>query len=253
MGNDFKEDIARIKKPSLQFELVDAEDVNPTVETYFGGKPFITNEVEVHSCPVCSKKMSFIIQIHMPDKVSKIKKLYSFYYCFECVKDGTEGSYAVNIYHNPSIEKLEEDFEYKEAFPRHNVQFSPAYELPEWDYLEEAFPEFQKSLESLYGEAACDTYLQLEQKVRDYFNDTGFKLKGYPEAIPYSDIPVCKKSGKRMEAFLSMDCIPELELDWVGDESFLILFKSPDHDEFELRCVDFDDEFEMMDDDLSNM
>lgn len=243
MTNNLNEEIAKIKKPSLQFELIETDNDEPKVDTYFGGKPFVTNEKELPSCPICKNKMSFVIQLLVPDKMTKEKKLYSFYYCFKCVSEETEGSFAINIYHNPDISKLVTDYEYQPNISRFNVQFLPTYEIPEWDYLEGAYPEVHQKFESTYGERSYEAYLQVEQKVKDYFNDTGFKIKGYPESMDYQNVPHCPITGEKMEPFLSMEGVPELKLNWVGTESYVILFKSPSKDEFAIRCIDFGEDF----------
>lgn len=254
MTKTLKDDINMLKKASLYFEVVAIEkDTTPRLDTYFGGKPFITDEKEIHECPACKKNMEFIFQLLMPVKRTNAKKLYAFYYCFDCVQDNYEGSYAVNIYANPSEEKMLKEYDYQSIVPYSDVNFLPAYEVPEWEYCRQSHPDFIRKMEALYGEKAFDTYVQLEQRVKEYATDTGYKLKGYPNYIDFDDIPRCPKSKQLMEPLIQMESIPELNMNWLGRDSYLILFKSPLYDEFELRTVDFrdfdgEDVFEDIDD-----
>ncbi|GAB6444535.1 MULTISPECIES: hypothetical protein [Bacillus cereus group] len=247
----FKDEIHRLKKASLHFDLVPLdEDETPKLDTYFGGKPYVTDEIEIHECKNCKKNMEFICQFMMPVKNTENKKLYSFYYCFDCVKERGEGAYAINIYTNPSLDKMINTIEYQSNVPYSDVRFFPAYEMPEWEYCEESNPEFIRKLESMYGEKAFDVYMQLEQRVNDYVIDTGFKLKGYPSFIDFDEIPKCSKSNQLMEPFIQMESIPELNMDWLGKDSHLILFKSPLYDEFALRTIDFQEFDESLEEDI---
>jgi hypothetical protein len=147
MVNNFKEELMKVRKPSLQFELTQARNTSPVVDTYFGGVPFVTDKREIHECPKCTEQMTFVMQVLVPERKTKEKKLYSFYYCFGCVEENTEGSFAINIYHNPVVDNLKIDVDYIPTIPRFDVQFTPAYELPEWDYLEGVFPEIKNKFE----------------------------------------------------------------------------------------------------------
>lgn len=243
MSEFLKEDIANIKKPSLHFDLVHSEDQEPRIDSYLGGKPYITNVSELHTCPECAEKMDFVMQFSMPEKFTKIKKIYSFYYCFHCVKENKLGKFLLNVYKNPTEEAMLKEFSYTPKFKNHGLAFYPAYEIPEWEYLKDAFPDFHKKLENIYGSQAVEAYVQVEERVREYFHDTGYKFKGFPETIMYADVPECPHTGEKMEAFVSMESIPEIGLNWLGKESYMILFKSKNHDTFAIRAVDFAEEF----------
>lgn len=241
--SNLADEIKKIKKASLYFDLitVDKEEETPALDTYFGGKPYVTDEKELHICPKCNVNMEFICQLLMPEKRTNVKKLYSFYYCFDCVKKNGEGTFAMNIYTNPQKEKMVEVKEYESVVPYCDVKFYPAYELPEFDFCEESNPEFINKLESLYGDRVFEAYEQLEDKVRDYINDTGFKIKGYPSFMEFKEIPRCPKTNELMEPLIQMENIPDLNMNWLDKDSYLILFKSPKYDEFALRTIDFDE------------
>ncbi len=251
MTMNLQNELNALKKASLHFNLVQTEkDITPKLDTYFGGKPFITNTQEIHDCPICKKNMQFIFQLIMPIKNSSTKKLYAFYYCFECVQDNYEGAYAVNIYSNPTEDKMVKELDYISRVPYCDVEFLPAYDIPEWHYCKDSSPEFINKLETMYGTKAYETYEQMEKRVQEYAVDTGNKIKGYPSYMEYSDIPRCPHTQQPMEPLVQMESIPELNLSWLGKDSYLILFKSPLYDEFELRTVNFSDyEEEIMGDD----
>lgn len=242
MSDFLKKDVADIKKPSLHFDLAETQEHSPRIDSYLGGKPYLTKENEIHTCPECMNKMDFVMQIAMPEKYIKMKKIYSFYYCFQCAEQDKVGGYAVNMYINPTEEAMIKDFEYEPKFKNHKLQFYPAYEIPEWEYLKEAYPDFYQKMKNFYGERASEAYVQVEQKVREYFTDTGFKFRGHPETISFDDIPNCSQTGEKMEPFISLESVSEMGLNWLGVESYLILFKSKNHDEFAIRVIDFAEE-----------
>lgn len=243
MTKTLRDEINELKKASLIFDVVPMEiDNTPRLDTYFGGKPFVTEEIEIHECPICDKSMQFVCQLLMPNRKNNTKKLYAFYYCFGCLEENIEGTYAVNIYANPSEENMLTEFEYTSEIPYADVRFLPAYDIPDWEYCLDSNPQFARKLETLYGDKAEQTYLQLQKKVEEYAVDTGNKLKGFPRYLDYHDIPKCPRSGQPMEPLIQMECMPQLNMNWLGSHSsYLVLFKSPTYDEFELRTIDFGD------------
>lgn len=243
---DFRSDIQQIKKATIHFDLVTGENNSPNIKTYFGGTPYITDKEQIHSCPNCGDVMDFIFQFVVPEKQSSLKVLYSFYFCFECSNREKKNAFAMNVYRNPT-EANQIETDYCSSIPYHEVVLAPAYDLPDWEFLEDVFPEVHEKIKIAYGESALDEYIAIEQQTKHFFSSTGFKFKGYPEMVFPDEVPLCPYTGKPMEVFIQMDCVPKLGMNWVGHDSYLLIFKSPDFDEFRIRTVNLMDAEPMAD------
>lgn len=240
--NYFKEDFKNIKKPSLNFDLIITEDNSPKLDSYIGGTPYLTENDSIPNCPHCKKNMEFIFQFYIPNRDKENYRLYSFYFCFDCIETKGDGSFGILIHENPKSEDLVKQKKNKKSkITFCELEFNPVYAIPDWNLLPKYNLKFFKKFKDVYKDKSFETYEFLSTTISDFFAETGFQYRGYPKNINIEDIPICPKSGEEMELFVQMEAADEINLNWAGINSYMLLFKSPIYDEFELRIMKYPD------------
>ena len=219
-------------------------DKSQAIETRFGGSAYAEHGDKAPVCKGCGKPLTFIFQYR--DSYNKELKpsgsLHSVYYCFDCTPIGRpeeeEGQWAVVTHEEPEVSKFVEQKEnVSRKFKPTACELSKVYILPDYETIENNFPEIAELCEAIDCEDPMSAY-------EDAGNEAGVLMEpsttigGYPVWIQGESSQLCPKCGGDVELAVQIDSEDAVNL-MFGDAGCLYVFKCPKHkDEYtmEMQC-----------------
>lgn len=239
--------LKKIRKPTLIMTLHKVRAENAECKSYFGGIPYKLNEIDKNKliCPECERVKKFAFQFIEIDKQHQ-SFLFRFFFCPIC----SEEELSLNYY----LDKIElNDHEAHEAVDfeaiknelanevlwlksKYAIDIFPAYDFPEWEYLNEYNEEVVYQLDEFSDGRTFEAYCNFIESMDRQFGKTGLKYKGYAEAIYPEEIPL-DKYGNRMKLLFELDSIPDLGITWGSGSATLYIFYSETTGEYEVLIL----------------
>lgn len=217
---------------------------NQGAETRFAGSPYAEKGDEAPVCQGCGKPLTFIFQYR--DSYNKDMEgkgeLHSVYYCFDCTPIGRaeeeKGQWAVITHKEPEASKFVEQKEnVSKIFKPTSCCLSNAFLLPDYETIENNFPEIAELCEEIDGDDPLSAYEDAGNEI-DCLMEPSTTLGGYPIWIQGEGSQVCPKCGGEVELAVQIDSEEAVDL-MFGDAGCLYVFRCPKHkDEYaiEMQC-----------------
>ncbi len=237
--NKIKKECIKINPNCCGFETSQA------CETRFGGSAYSEKNDKAPICNNCGKPLTFVFQFREKyDKDLKPSgKLYSVYYCFDCVPigcaDEEKGQWAVVAHDNPENAKfIEQKENISSVLNPTSCTLSKIFILPDYESLENNHPEIAELCEEIDSDDPMSAYEDIGQEIGCEMEPCT-TLGGYPIWIQGESSKVCPKCKKEnMELVAQIDSEEAANL-MFGDAGCLYVFRCPEHEDgfaIEMQC-----------------
>jgi len=207
----------------------------------FGGFAYAEKGDTAPICPDCKKPLSFICQFKVVDKNSLSEALLCVFYCFQCMPIGRpeeeKGQWAVRVYHDAAAAKFVPGIGEDKSLTPCTCSVSKVFNLPDYETLENNFPEVAVLCEEIDGEDPVSAYEEVGLEIgceMEPFTSIG----GYPIWIQGEGTQVCPICKKDAEFVAQIDSESGAGLMW-GDAGCLYIFRCPEHKDgyaIEMQC-----------------
>jgi uncharacterized protein YwqG len=216
-----------------------------SLQTKFGGLPYLESHDEWPMCSACGNALVFIAQFNLSDCAHETpdNALYLFYYCMECLpwggKDSERGQWAVRRYVDATLEKLKPLSKAasnpEQAIPPCTVRHGAVMTLPDWEELDNA--DIRAACAALDAQEPWEAYAEAATRLGS-LHDSATLIDAYPFWIQGRAEKNCPQCSAPMQVLIQIDSDEKIRLMW-GDMGLIYLFQCRQHPHiftFELQC-----------------
>lgn len=218
-----EDQLIKIRRPQLHFQLSDVSTPTPTLDSYVGGMPYLLTQERCPVCSLCKKDLTFIFQLRLPNKDDI--NLYVFFYCFECQKTSGTNGFHVNKYKNPTIENALKTAHFDITKKHFRLSCSLMWSLPVWEVFKKDYPEFGNTMDRTFPVDAGNYYdLVCKDILKEDHKENLNLIGGYPQFLTHPLKPECNCCvvRKPLSFLMQMDSHFEYRMRWKDDGVFYL-------------------------------